>query len=737
MESLFSKRCRATLLSLALCTQAAHAAWQTTAPRELKPGEIAVEKPGVCDKEGATYVLTRDLVAPASGLFLAKNVTLDLNGHTLTYAAGYQGVANCSFEEDLKGWDVSMAPGAQVKDLSLLHPLVGKKVCLLPKGQELVSPYVNLPVAGRAYYAMAAVAWEGMDVGIFVEDEQGKSIECAFKFGNNTRPCCPEPNRTCKLGGGTVFALMFGQSAGKYRIRVKAVNKDCIIDEVDLRPALDVGVGIVEKTLPWAYYKCILDGDSCAFFDYTEPNTQDQPKAGIPVVHGEGTVTVRNGVIKLGSKAIRTWGLQSTASDVRVELDNVKFEAAGINTYAVDAPFGTLKNCRVELDTPWIIDRHRQQDYGVALMGANKPSDVSDSEFIGGQGQLTVRGDNSKIHDNLFVNKQHVVNHYSCSPGGNNTKVYKNKFQPEQGSGILIFKQQGVEVCENEFRIEASPPVNEYAQADYSVSAIRVTDYDAKKGDAKGWCGNNTIHHNKIQVIGHAFPQADAGYKPMVYGIFMSVGGEQNFVHDNAITVEQKDGVNDEKHGAYALYIGGSENGGTYTDNTIISNVTPVWIGTMYGPAANASFRGNTFRKAPGASDFVPIVLGWYKFPTHNVGFYGNKFEGMTFQAEVNDYTTNYVSEYEFGWLLTVKTAPNAEVIVLDKSGKEVIKQKADDKGVLVIPLAEYKAAGQGQFAENGKQKVKIARTDVSAYTIKANGKDKTVSMTADVSIEL
>lgn len=120
----------------AICGTAG-AVWQPTPPREPKAGEIPVTAPGNCDQAGATYILMRDIAAAASALFLGKDVTLDLNGHTLTYAAGYANVPNCSFEEGLKEWDVSRAPGAEAKELPMLHPLVGQKVCLLPQGQEV------------------------------------------------------------------------------------------------------------------------------------------------------------------------------------------------------------------------------------------------------------------------------------------------------------------------------------------------------------------------------------------------------------------------------------------------------------------------------------------------------------------------------------------------------------------------------------------------------------------------
>jgi hypothetical protein len=713
-----------------------HAAWQPTTPRALKAEEIAVTAPGNCDKAGATYVLTKDISAPGSGLFLGKDVTLDLNGHTLTYAAGFEGFSNSGFEDGLNGWDISKAPGAQVQELPLMRPLVDKKVCLLPQGQELLSPYINLPVASRAYYAMAAVASHETSIGIYVEDENGKSIECAYQWGNNVRPTCPEKERAPKLGGGVVFALMFGQPAGRYRIRVKAIKGQCVVDEVDIRPALDTGIGIVEKTFPWAYYKSILDGDPTAFFDFTKPGAPGEPIDSIPHVSGTGVVKIRNGIIRLGSKAIRTWGVQSTATGVRLEIENVKFEASGINTNAVNAPSATLRNCRVETDTPWIIDRHRQEDYAVSLMGEGA-SEVSNCELIGGQGQLTVRGDNSRIFDNLLVNRQTVVNHYSLGVGGSGTQVFRNRILPEQGSGILIGRQRGVEIFDNEIRVAASPPVNEYHDTDYSVNAIRLADYNAAKGDPKGWCGNNRIHHNRIFVTGRKFPGAHPGYKPMTYGIFMSVGGEQNYIHDNEFIVNQLDAPNSEKHGAYAIYIGGSNQGGTYFNNRITSNVPPVWVSTMYGAAENATFYNNTFRKPAETPPYAPLILGHYKWPTKNVGFFSNEFEGLPFDVTINDYTSNYSSEYAVGWTLKIKTMPGAEAIVIDKNGQEVFRQKTDEKGIATARLPQYHAKGKGQIIENGKRRTIIEKTEAGPYTVQVGDKKKTVTLDSDAEVVL
>ncbi|MDP7132466.1 MAG: hypothetical protein QF437_18370, partial [Planctomycetota bacterium] len=178
---------------LALLTPPLMAEYKPVEPRVPKDDEVAVTEPGSYARAGTTYVLTGDISSPRSAIFLGKDVTLDLNGHSITYAdGGYEHVPNWSFEKGLEHWDTSKAPGAIVKDQRWSHPLVGEKVCVLPQDEEIVSEYVKLPVSDRAYYAMAAVAHHQMHVGIYVEDERGRNVECTFQWGNNSRPCCPE-----------------------------------------------------------------------------------------------------------------------------------------------------------------------------------------------------------------------------------------------------------------------------------------------------------------------------------------------------------------------------------------------------------------------------------------------------------------------------------------------------------------------------------------------------------------
>ena len=702
----------------------ARGAYKPVRPRKtLDRREVAVSKPGNFDKAGTTYVLTADISSTTSPIFLGKDVTLDLNGHTVTYASGgYRHVPNHSFEEGLKGWDVSKAPGAVAKDMTMIHPLVGRNVCVLPQGQEIVSPYITLPVAGRSYYATVAVADKRSRVSVFVDDAKGGPVRCEFRFGRNVRVTCPELRRSPKLGGGVVFALLHGLPAGKYRIRVKADEGQAVIDAVDIRPAMDVGVSIIERTRPWAYYKCILDGDGCAFFDYTAKGTTGTPVDSVPRVSGAGVVTIRNGTIRSGFAGIRSWGVQSSAKGVKVVLDNVRFQASGINTYAASVGFGVMKDCRVEMDTPWIIDRHRGDHNPVVFWGA-QASEITDSEFLGGQGCLAVRGTGTRVAGNLFVNNQSVTNHYSLSLDAHRAEICNNRFLPKRGAGIYIFRHRDSNVHDNTFRIVASEPINEYSRSDYSVSAVRISDYNDSKGSARGWCEGNRIHRNTIHIVGRDIPGASPKYKPMAYGFFISVGGGPNAITDNDIVIEHRN-PGSKTAGAYAFYVGGSNQGGVIHGNRITTNVTPFWFSNRYGPASNVLVYGNTVTRAKGAGKVVPFRLGYWKLPSKNVGLYSNRFVGMDFGVTLSDHTTGYVSEYAFGWTLTVRSSRGAEVVITDPAGKEIRRGKADPRGVYVARLPQFTAVGR-------------KRTDCSRYVVTSGGRKQTVAMTADRTVTL
>lgn len=103
--------------------------------RSIIGDEVAVRIAGSYAEVGVTYVLENDISSERSTLFLGKDITLDLNGYTIKYAdAKYEHILNSGFEEGLKAWDLSKAPGAKVLNTADIHVFLGEKLLSLEEG---------------------------------------------------------------------------------------------------------------------------------------------------------------------------------------------------------------------------------------------------------------------------------------------------------------------------------------------------------------------------------------------------------------------------------------------------------------------------------------------------------------------------------------------------------------------------------------------------------------------------
>jgi hypothetical protein len=424
-------------------------------------------------------------------------------------------------------------------------------------------------------------------------------------------------------------------------------------------------------------------------------------------VEGKGTVTIKNGTIKSGTRGIMSWGIQSTAEDVRIILDNVKIITEGINTIAVDVPHATITNCTFEVDNPFIINRHGSEFYAVDLRG-QQHSEVSYSKFFGGQGCLVIKGLESKIHHNYFVNAQTVTNHYSVMAMGDGSMIFENRFEPEIGSGLEIFRHKNIEIFNNEFIIKASPPSCEYHEH-YSTNAIRVADYGAELGSPRGAFGNR-IYNNKFYITGKKFKEYP-DYIPAATAVFFSTSAGENYIFGNEIVIEQEDPETDAE--AYAFYIGNARGGQIY-NNRVTSNVPPFWVGCSYGIAIGTQIFNNTIIKTPGAGDFKPVRMGSYEQKicvAENVAFRSNQFEGFEFGIDATDQHHSYT----VSWSLEINTSvPGISVIITDKNGKEVENRKAGENGKLPVELPEYSVDGDETTyfspytVMTGKKKIKV-----------------------------
>jgi hypothetical protein len=489
---------------------------------------------------------------------------------------------------------------------------------------------------------------------------------------------------------------------------------------------MDVGIGIIEKTLPMGHYDHLFDSQPVAFFDYTSNVSDRTPVSGIPIVNGTGTVTIKNGIIENGVVGALSFGIQSTASDVKIILDNLSIKTSGINTIAVDVPQATITHCKFDVHSPFIINRHGSSFYGVDLQGS-KPSEVSFSEFYGGQGCLVFKGNKSSVHHNKFVNRQMVTNHYSIMAMGDSSRIFQNDIEPEVGSGIEIYRHKNIDIFNNTIKIKTSPPTCEYGHEEYSTAAVRMADYQAKAGSPDA-CSGNRAYGNKITITASDYPQYSF-YIPMSWAFYYSASGGENYIFGNDIAIENKDLRSKVITAAFYVCGGPEGYGGSFYNNRVTTNVPAAWVASMYGGAANTKIFNNTIIKSPTAgADFKTIRMGmagcdWCV--AKDVEFRSNSVQGDDFDLQVTEQDHNY-SVY---WTLSIemkdkKGAPmkSSPVEIVDKNKQKVFSGKTDQNGSVVTELKEY------AFDSKGK-------TFFAPYTIIAGKQKKEIQLSSNSNV--
>ena len=676
--------------------------------KKISGNEVPVTAAGNYANPGTTYVLANDITSGTSSIFLGKNVVLDLNGYTIKYAdANYQHIANSGFEEGSKGWDFSKAPGAKVLNTADVHVFLGKKLLSLKAGDVITSSNIYLPVADRSYFAMCGITGryyhdmkkypdDEMKVSVYVEDEQGHEVNCVTNYGDTTLVSCPVEKKSPRLGGGFVYAHLNKLPAGKYRVRIKA-DTDCLVDEIDIRPAMDVGISIIENTTPLAHYDHLIRESYPpiipAFFDYTGDIATGKPLPGLPHVEGEGSITIKNGVIETGAVGILSWGIQSSAANVKIILQNVKIKTSGISSGAADISWAGISNCSFDVNIPFLIQRH--VNLCSVILRGERASEIEHNTFYGGQGCLSVKGKYSLVHDNLFVNNQTVTNHYSIMGTGDSSRIYNNRFEPKQGSGIYVSRY--TEVFNNIFKIKTSAPTCEYGREEYSTAAVRLGDYHALPGSPRASVGNR-IHDNQIFITAKNYPEPKE-FIPMAWGIYYSASGGENYVYGNKIVVNKTD--TSSKVLTAAFYICGGEGfGGEFYNNRITTNVPAAWVASFYGGASNSKIHNNTIIPLNHAKfkKFRMGSSGCDECVARNIQFRSNDYSGEKFDMQVTDQNHSYTVY----WTLRCKVSDkkgravkNAEVIVQDKNDSVVLKTRTDVHGKMQTELPEYSVNGK------------------------------------------
>jgi len=417
--------------------------------------------------------------------------------------------------------------------------------------------------------------------------------------------------------------------------------------------------------------------------------TEDWPGVFRWNVKLEGVV-VKNGKIKSGggeglcySPALNLGGLDGAEiHDLIVEIDLPDSE--GITT----GPNTRLHHVTFIHGGRHVSNRHAQ----CAVVVAGRGSEVSRCKIDGGP-QVGVKAlTDSNVHHNEIRQRAVVTNGYGVQGyRQSNVKVHHNTIVPHNGRGVhLSEKSDGWEVHHNYIE------VRETGNREYQ----RMETHGIKLEGTK----NSNVHDNLVVAV-----STESGSPtPLNVSIAPDAG---NRVFGNRFVAVKTGPLP-----AFAAYLLGSDGQGTqFDDNTFRSN--DYLVGIPWDGAVNHTFRRSTFRKIK-PTDKVGLISFANAHPQG--GSVGLRFVDCRFLDGVSPTSHRFPppavdwkrdAEYSVAWSLSLTTAPEAEVRVVDNRGVEVAKRRTDGEGRCSVDLTQFSCAFSAATADE-------KLTEFSPYTV-------------------
>jgi hypothetical protein len=362
-----------------------------------------------------------------------------------------------------------------------------------------------------------------------------------------------------------------------------------------------------------------------------------------------------------------------------------------------------------------LINRHGAGCKAIGLFGGGAKNVTVDHNLVKRTRQSGLGG--SDIHDNEVYVDSWATNSFGVglAKGG---KAYNNKVLGTGYHVVAFGWGSEQEFHSNFIHLEgtaASGRFKEYGDQ-ISLNGFRLTQYAGSKNEYK----NNFYHDNTIVVRGREGCQSRGVQffsDPYVENLRFADNTIKAVVEDEqtkqvACVVTQGNQVRTDTH----LPI-------IYSNSTFISNICNVRFGDYYGVGSNHRFYGCKFVRI-GDDPRYKTFLWDTGFPCKKHVLRDPVFEGgaglesISFGRGRHDLTVE--------WTVTIKTAAGADITVVDQSEKQVFAGKADAKGVVAVPLAEYTATGEGKTYHTPH-----------TITVAADGKSSTAEVKVDRKQEL
>ncbi len=652
---------------------------------------LAQQGPGpyLLADSGTTYLLETDITVDDTAIVIGgANITLDLNGHTVTYGNSAPiDVLNGGFEQGtgqtVAGWDLSGASTATIADNTSY--LFGDQVLRLENfstAQTIVSDPISIPRANHTYAASITLGGRGhwqTKATLSVIDVVTGEVLASGDSANVER-------------GFSAVAHFTPTTTNAVRLELVVTPSDGITTSVDIDYATVMAsydYGIL-ATNQW--------GPQLPGYENLPANVKDS--------HGMyGTAanfTVKNGAIVQGqgrgfsSSPLVTWEIHNGFL-----VENVETFVWGMNTKTIDAKKSngdvTIRNSQFVQEVDNVANRMRGIS-AIALSGVDG-NILVEGNTISGSGQLgiTVTASDPEftvtIQDNTIGHTSVVSNGYAIGVTAlQNFVIANNTIETENGRGISIDGWSAAPTAHGEIygnHVEVQESLNRECPTSLEARALRIRN----TVDAMG-------PHRDIHIHDNVFiAKTSEGMATSAYGARISYGNKDGQMDDAGIVFENnvfRAVTDDASRSAKAFVLdGASQDINLELRNNIFeSNHISLKIGDSDGFRIgnyDTRFVSNTVRKlTEGASvPYLGIQAGYWICENRNIQLIDMHYENDA-TPDIN-WAGAGLKDLSIVWLLGVNAvdaqgAPlaGASVRVIDKDGAEVFAGTTDADGQVV-----------------------------------------------------
>ncbi len=483
----------------------------------------SITTPYLLNQANKTYVLTSDITADQTAFVVkGNNITLDLNGHTVTFNNGNAvEIPNRDFEnwtgDAPDNWTV--LAGTPQKSQSIFFG--NYDLVFSSNGGKIRSAPVTLK-ANKTYLAFAFIkgAYENVKAVLRLlrasDGEILKSWE-SVKFDSG-----------CASKGNTDSDLIYKPESDIEII----LELECIgvpsfrIGMVDIKPALDYGV--IGATYQEAYVTPDIPANYCG-------NSENKD------------IVIKNGQLIQGfGKGVRCLGVRQVGTNWK--MLNLEMDMNGMNTGGISAAYlkgMDVENCSIKSTSESVFNRMHMSGSAGIFLGSPAGDIIIKNNLIDGVPQLGIAALGNPavgyvsasylIENNVIRQREVVTEGYAIGLGGGiqNALIANNIIEPYQGRGIMLDTVKGANkniiIRDNQILNLYEVRNPEYNENGLECAGIRI----------RNWGGTTPMHEN-IKIYGNTITgHTDSAGVHAVYGININASalGDSIEIYDNTIEV--------------------------------------------------------------------------------------------------------------------------------------------------------------------------------------------------------